>query len=230
MNTPVIGRSFSLFGLPSAIHRRPSAIHRLWSGSSSFIRLARAMKLCTPLMEAAMIPTISPPAPYRQAGTYEFDGFVLDTRLRGVRQPDGTPMRLTPRMFRTLLLFVEHPGELLGKEWLMARLWPGMDVGENSLSRIVCNLRQALSCDGRHYIQTESRYGFRFVCPVIASNGGSNPLETLTLILAMQEIVTRHLAEVLAPHRSHAAQHQAAGLTLDESGGHAPSPIPAFPM
>ena len=138
-------------------------------------------------------------------------------------------MRLTPRLFNTLLLFVERPGELLGKDWLMARLWPGIDVGENSLSQIVCNLRQALARDGRRYIQTESRYGFRFVCPVRILPAEAAPLETLSMILAMQEIVTRHLAEVLAPHLADAAQRHAA-LTSGESGGRVPSRIPAFPM
>jgi DNA-binding winged helix-turn-helix (wHTH) protein len=74
---------------------------------------------------------------------YEFDGYVLDTRRRAVWRHDGTPLSLTPRLFNVLLLFVERPGELIDKDWLMTRLWPGMDIGENSLSQIVCSLRQA---------------------------------------------------------------------------------------
>ena len=57
-------------------------------------------------------------------GGYEFDGFVVDVRRRGVWRHDGTPVQLTARLFKTLLLFVEHPGELLDKDWLMARIWP----------------------------------------------------------------------------------------------------------
>jgi DNA-binding winged helix-turn-helix (wHTH) protein len=170
------------------------------------------------------------------SGNYEFDGFVIDTQRRGVWRRDGTPLRLTPRLFRTLLLFVERPGELLEKDWLMSRLWPGMDVGENSLSQIVCNLRQALAEDGRRFIQTESRYGFRFICPVRTlpqtdDSPAAEPadLETLSLVLAMQEIVTRHLAEALAQHLPHAARRKLARAAWDESGGRAPSRTPAFP-
>ena len=167
---------------------------------------------------------------------YEFDGFVLDTRRRGVWRHDGTPLRLTPRLFNILLLFVERPGELIDKDWLMTRLWPGMDIGENSLSQIICSLRQALARDGRRYIQTESRHGFRFVCPVKAvprmdesSVTESSTLEALSLIFAMQEIVTRHLAEALAPHLDDAAQRHAAGFTSDGNGGRVPNRTPAFP-
>lgn len=176
--------------------------------------------------------------------TYEFDGFVLDTRRRGVWGQDGTPVRLTPRLFRTLLLFVERPGELLDKDWLMARLWPGMDVGENSLSQVICCLRRALARSGRGHIQTESRHGFRFVSPVkvlppsllpwpdeVAALAGSLPaaLARLSYILAVQDVITRHLAEALAPHPDDAAPRRPPGPTLVESGGHAPSRTPAFP-
>jgi len=171
------------------------------------------------------------------SGNYEFDGYVLDTRCRGVWRLDGTPLKLTPRLFKALLLFVERPGELLEKDWLMTRLWPGMDVGENSLSQIVCNLRQALAADGRQFIQTESRYGFRFICPVKtlarmedSSTTESAGLDTLAFILAMQEVITRHLAEALAPHLADAAPRYADRLTSDGSGGHGPSRTRVFPM
>ncbi|MEY2854817.1 MAG: hypothetical protein RL030_1949 [Pseudomonadota bacterium] len=178
----------------------------------------------------------------QSAGGYEFDGFVLDARRRGVWRHDGTSVRLTARLFNTLLLFVEHPGELLDKDWLMARLWPEMDVGENSLSQIVCSLRRALAKGGRGYIQTESRHGFRFVCPVkvlptFLSSHSEDPvmddpgslsaaLARLSYILAVQDVITRHLAEALAPHRVDAAP---SGPTSVESGGRAPSRTPAFP-
>jgi DNA-binding winged helix-turn-helix (wHTH) protein len=158
----------------------------------------------------------------QDVGGYQFDGFMLDVRRRGVWR-DGTPVRLTPRLFNTLLLFVEHPGELLGKDWLMDRLWPGMCVVENSLSQIVCTLRRELARDGRTYIQTESRHGFRFICPVQAlppsrfiDAAGSPPaaFETLSAILAMQVVIMQHLADV----------------TLGGTGGHEPSRTPAFPL
>lgn len=169
-------------------------------------------------------------------GGYEFDGFMVDVRRRGVWRQDGTPVQLTARLFKTLLLFVEHQGELLDKDWLMARIWPGMDVGENSLSQIICSLRRALAGNGRGYIQTESRHGFRFVCPVTRlpslglGDGGSLPdaLARLSYMLAVQDIILRHLADMLAPHQVDAALPGPVALTLAGSGGHAPSRTPAF--
>jgi DNA-binding winged helix-turn-helix (wHTH) protein len=183
--------------------------------------------------------SVAPPV-----GGYEFGGFLVDVRRRGLWRQDGSPVQLTARLFRSLLLFVERPGELLDKEWLMAAIWPGMDVGENSLSQVICSLRRALRRDGRAYIQTESRHGFRFVCPVTVlpptgqpwlesagvEGAGALPdaLARLSYILAVQDVITRHLADMLAPHQVDATQPGPVGITLAGSGGRAPSRTPAF--
>lgn len=103
-----------------------------------------------------------------QAGSYAFGPFVLDPLRRSVYREDGVAVTLTSRLFDALQLFVEHPGDLLHKDWLMAVLWPGMVVEENSLSQVISALRRALGDDGRRFIRTEARRGFRFVCPVAA--------------------------------------------------------------
>jgi TolB-like protein/DNA-binding winged helix-turn-helix (wHTH) protein/tetratricopeptide (TPR) repeat protein len=77
-------------------------------------------------------------------------------------------LNLSPRLFKALLLFVEHPGELLDKDALMGALWPGLVVDENSLSQVVSGLRRAFADDpaASRYIQTVPRRGFRFVAAV----------------------------------------------------------------
>jgi len=100
------------------------------------------------------------------AVSYAFGEFVLDPLRRCVSRVDGTRIALTTRAFATLQLMVEHPGELLYKDWLIAVLWPGSVVEENNLSQAISTLRRALGDDGRRYIQTEARRGYRFVCPV----------------------------------------------------------------
>lgn len=82
-----------------------------------------------------------------------------------MRHRDGTPLNLTPRVFRALLLFVENPGDLLSKDTLLLALWPGLVVEENNLSQVVSALCRALGDDtqGSRYIQTVPRQGFRFV-------------------------------------------------------------------
>jgi DNA-binding winged helix-turn-helix (wHTH) protein len=92
-----------------------------------------------------------------------FAGFVLERSQRRLLRSDGTPVRLTPRLFSALLLFTERAGDLLDKDTLMAALWPGLVVEENNLSQVVHGLRRALGDEGGHLIQTVPRRGFRFV-------------------------------------------------------------------
>jgi DNA-binding winged helix-turn-helix (wHTH) protein/TolB-like protein/tetratricopeptide (TPR) repeat protein len=99
---------------------------------------------------------------------YRFHDFVLDLAQRQLLGADGAVIALTPRHFDALLYFVEHPGQLLDKDTLLAALWPGLVVEENSLSQTISALRRALGDDAQQgrYIQTVPRRGFRFIAPV----------------------------------------------------------------
>lgn len=63
---------------------------------------------------------------------------------------------------------VENSGHLLGKEELIERLWPGQFVEETNLSFNISSLRKTLGNgqNGRRFIETVSKKGFRFVGPV----------------------------------------------------------------
>ena len=93
---------------------------------------------------------------------------MLERSQQRVRRRDGSPLRLTPRLFSALLLFVENAGALLDKDALMRALWPGLVVEENSLSQVISGLRRALADDSQdsRYIQTVPRRGFRFIAAV----------------------------------------------------------------
>ena len=97
-----------------------------------------------------------------------FGDFRLDMPDRRVWRRDGTRVTLSPRLFDALLYLVEHAGELLDKDRLMATLWPGQVVEENNLNQMVLALRRALGDDGgdNRYILTVPRRGLRFVAPV----------------------------------------------------------------
>jgi len=100
---------------------------------------------------------------------YEFGEFRLDPRQQTVCSiRDGRVVPLTPRVFDTLLYFVEHRGELLDKATLMKAIWPNVVVEENNLNQHVSTLRRALA-DGRsehRYILTVPGRGYRFVADV----------------------------------------------------------------
>lgn len=100
---------------------------------------------------------------------YEFEGFHLDPQRMQLLTPSDQDVRLlTPRTFDTLLFLVEHPGELLTKDRLMAAVWPDTVVAENNLNQKISTLRGALGeKPGDHrFIVTVPGRGYRFVAPV----------------------------------------------------------------
>jgi DNA-binding winged helix-turn-helix (wHTH) protein/TolB-like protein/Tfp pilus assembly protein PilF len=98
---------------------------------------------------------------------FEFGIFRLDAAARTLSRA-GEPVRLTPRVFDTLLYLVERPGTVLGKDELLAALWPEVVVEENNLGQAISKLRQALgeAPGDNKYIATVSGHGYRFVAPV----------------------------------------------------------------
>lgn len=103
---------------------------------------------------------------------YEFAQFHFCPRQRDL-WCNGRPVRIQPRLCNLLALLLEHPFQLLGKDWLMEQLWPGIYVSDNNLSQSVSGLRRVLGCDGTRFIRTEARRGFRFICAVHVVQSGS---------------------------------------------------------
>src|SRR5258708_22655576 len=68
-----------------------------------------------------------------------------------------------PKVVQLLGALVSARGNVVGKEALLSSVWPGVFVGENTLSKHVSMLRKAL---GSGYIQTISRRGYRITAPV----------------------------------------------------------------
>src|SRR6185295_18051645 len=101
---------------------------------------------------------------------YEFDDFRLDADKR-VLLRRGEPVPLTPRVFDTLLYFVQHHDRLIAKDELMRAIWPDSFVEENNLNQNVSTLRRAL---GKHrYIVTVPGSGYRFAAEVKTINGSA---------------------------------------------------------
>jgi TolB-like protein/DNA-binding winged helix-turn-helix (wHTH) protein/Tfp pilus assembly protein PilF len=101
---------------------------------------------------------------------YEFGDFRLDATRRLLFAKGATePLTLTPRVFDTILYFVEHRGELLDKTRLLADLWPGVVVEENNLTQVISVLRHVLgeTRGENRYLATAPGRGYRFVADVI---------------------------------------------------------------
>lgn len=78
------------------------------------------------------------------------------------------PVRLGSRALDLLIALVERPGELIGKNELMARVWSNVTVVETNLKVQVTALRRALrdGRDGNRYLLNTPGRGYSFVAPV----------------------------------------------------------------
>ena len=85
----------------------------------------------------------------------------------------GLPVRLGNQPLRILATLLEHPGEVVSREELRARLWPDgtyVDFDEG-LNTAIKTLRYALgdTADNPTFIETVPRRGYRFIAPVQVS-------------------------------------------------------------
>jgi predicted ATPase/DNA-binding winged helix-turn-helix (wHTH) protein len=74
---------------------------------------------------------------------------------------DGRPVTLGGRAFDVLMALIEARGAVVSKEALMARVWPGRIIEENSLAAQIAALRAAFGAE-RELIRTVSGRGYQF--------------------------------------------------------------------
>jgi len=89
-----------------------------------------------------------------------------------------TPVRLGSRALEVLAVLVEHPGEVVDKAKLIARVWPNISTDENTLRVHVAGLRRALGDGqpGRRYVANIPGRGYRFVAPVEFLEAQARPI------------------------------------------------------
>jgi hypothetical protein len=101
------------------------------------------------------------------AGAYRFGDFDLFPSERQLRRRQRS-VRIAPKEFDALLLFVQNAERLVRREQLIEALWPETFVSEANLTNIIVVLRKIL---GRSAIQTVSKFGYRFCLPVVGEPG-----------------------------------------------------------
>src|ERR1700722_9327197 len=92
---------------------------------------------------------------------YEFGEIEVDLTLRELRVA-GVPVSIGGRAFELLEVLVVAAGELVTKDNLMARVWPGAAVEDNALQFHISAIRKALGAD-RGILETVSGRGYRLL-------------------------------------------------------------------
>ena len=117
-------------------------------------------------------------------GAYEFSPYSGELRKEGMR------VRLEGQPLAILQMLLSRRGELVTRDELQAKLWPGdtfVDF-EHSLNAAVKRLRGVLndSADQPRYIETLARRGYRFIAPVNTTEAGSEHAASVAIPSAEQ--------------------------------------------
>jgi Tol biopolymer transport system component/DNA-binding winged helix-turn-helix (wHTH) protein len=84
--------------------------------------------------------------------------------------------RITPKAMEVLLVLVDHVGELVTREEILASVWSDVHVQEEVLTRAVADLRKALDDDRKEprYIETIPKRGYRVIAAVVPAERSSS--------------------------------------------------------
>ncbi|MDQ3447330.1 MAG: winged helix-turn-helix domain-containing protein [Pseudomonadota bacterium] len=89
----------------------------------------------------------------------------------------GELVRVESKVMEVLLLLARRAGQVVSREELLSTVWPGVIVGDDTLTQAVIKLRKALVDDARSpsYIETISKRGYRLVAPVLQPGESPTP-------------------------------------------------------
>ena len=135
-------------------------------------------------------------------GAISFGPFRLLSARRLLLEGDR-PVRLGSRALDMLVALVEHPGEVVSRDELMARVWPNTHVDESNLKFQISALRRTLGGGNRYLLNVPGR-GYSFVAPVAradeAGTAAPEPPQTenahnlpalLTRLFGRRDTITR---------------------------------------
>ena len=104
---------------------------------------------------------------------YEFGPFRIDA-VKRVLLRDGQLIQLTSKSIDTLLVLLEHRGQVVTKDDLMKTLWPDTVVEENNLTQQISMLRKVLGekANEHRYVVTIPGRGYSFVAELSGDDEG----------------------------------------------------------
>lgn len=98
---------------------------------------------------------------------YRFDDVTIDCENFRV-QKDGRNITLTPRAFDVLIFLIKNSGRVVEKQEIFDQVWKDTFVGDNALTKIIKEIRQAINDDASQprYIETVPKRGYRFIANI----------------------------------------------------------------
>ncbi len=154
------------------------------------------------------------------ADSLRFADFVFD-RADRILERGGQRVALAPKTAEMLALLLAEPGALVTKNALRDTLWPSGFVEDGNLSQTVYVLRKALDPigDGRAFIETIPRRGYRFAAPLVSFAAPAPPRPRTFGWHAAVLVVFATLALAVGPAAG--ARHAATALTGDAARAYA---------
>jgi eukaryotic-like serine/threonine-protein kinase len=107
-----------------------------------------------------------------------FGGFTLDL-ARGCLLRGGDEVHLRPQSYEVLKYLAEHRGRLVSKDQIIEEVWGGRAVTDNSLSKCIEEVREALGGHARQYVRNVRGRGYIFE-PELGEREGLGGSTTLT--------------------------------------------------
>ncbi|MDJ1018412.1 MAG: winged helix-turn-helix domain-containing protein [Paracoccaceae bacterium] len=92
---------------------------------------------------------------------------LIQTETGEIRDETGVS-HLEPKSMAVLLYLVERHGDVVSREELLDAVWPGVHVGDDSLTAAIIKIRRALGDDARNptHIETIPKRGYRLISPI----------------------------------------------------------------
>lgn len=96
---------------------------------------------------------------------------TVDLALREIHAPGARRgRRVTPKAIAVLLVLAAQPGKVVGRDALLAQVWPDTLPTDDVLTQAITQLRKAFGeqrgSEGPRYIETIAKTGYRLLAPV----------------------------------------------------------------
>jgi TolB-like protein/DNA-binding winged helix-turn-helix (wHTH) protein/Tfp pilus assembly protein PilF len=169
------------------------------------------------------------------AGRFKVGEWTVVPELNSLEGNERTA-HLEPKVMQVLVTLAEHPGQVVSKEQIFHRVWPGTFVSDEVLTRSVSELRKVFEDNPQdpRYIQTIPKGGYRLIAPIVleAADRAVTPhvpwwkhekwkLTTAATIILLASIASRYFVKERQQTSSRPQITSLAVLPLDNLSGDA---------